>query len=130
VAAQLHEPARYVKLRARIVLLAVHGESQVLGLPIADQDGRSLGRIVTVDCSPQDPYTATWFVLRLNGLRRRWRAVPAQLAGWSVTDGTLRVRLRRQIVLTSPALSCPSLAAADSRTAVKNFYAQVAFSLP
>jgi len=58
----------------------IQGESQVLGLPASDCDGRRLGRIVAVDCAPQDSYTAVWFVLRLRGWRRGLRAVPSILA--------------------------------------------------
>ena len=62
--------------------MKIQGESQVLGLPVSNRDGRRLGRIVAVDCAPQDSYTAVWFVLRLRGWRRGLRAVPAEHARW------------------------------------------------
>jgi hypothetical protein len=98
----------------------IQGESQVLGLPIADRDGRRLGRIVAVDCAPQDPYTAMWFVVRIGGWRHGLRAVPAEHAAW-YAGGGLDVPVRREVVLASPAPATADLDAA-SRIAVADYY--------
>jgi hypothetical protein len=98
----------------------IQGEGQVLGLPVADVDGRRLGRIVAVDCAPQDSYMAVWFVLRLRGWRRALRAVPAQRARW-YTGGGLEVPVRREVVFASPALAAAALDT-RSRIAVADYY--------
>jgi hypothetical protein len=98
----------------------IQGESQVFGQPIRDIDGRRFGRIVAVDCSPEDPYTATLFMVRLRGLRRRLRAVPAQQAQWHAAGG-LQVPLRRDVLLGSPDLSGSCLDAC-ARAAVQEYY--------
>jgi hypothetical protein len=81
----------------------IQGEAQVVGRLVRDCDGRSLGRVVAVECAP-DPYTATWFVLRLPGWRRQLRAVPASRAAWHGA-GTLSVPCPRAVVVQSPPLS-------------------------
>ena len=63
--------------------MKIQGESQVVGLPVADTDGRRLGRNAAVDYTPQDPHAAAWFVVRLHGWRRGLRAVPAERSGLS-----------------------------------------------
>jgi membrane-associated protein len=83
----------------------IQGESQVLGQPIRDSDGRRFGRIMAVDCSPEDPYTAALFMLRLRGLRRRLRAVPAQQARWHAAGG-LQVPLRRWVLVCAAVGAC------------------------
>jgi len=99
----------------------VQGEAQLLHVPVADSGGRRLGRVVAVDCSP-DPYSAAWLVLRLRGLRRQLRAVPAREANFPPI-GELAVPYSRAVVRASPALSSTSLNVAVCRAAVEAFYA-------
>jgi hypothetical protein len=92
-------------------------------MPVVDQDGYPLGRIAAAYCTP-DPLTAVWFVLRLPGLRRRWRAVPARWAQWNdFTRTGLCVPYRREHVLASPVVDENSLDAAHYRGEVEVFYA-------
>jgi len=98
----------------------IQGENQLLGLPVADCNGRRLGRILAVDCAPEDSYTAVWFVLRLRGWRRGLRAVPAERARWSAERG-LDVPVRREAVLASPAPAAAELDA-RSRLAIADYY--------
>jgi hypothetical protein len=95
----------------------------VLGLPVADMEGRHLGRVVAVDCAP-DPYSVAWFVVRLWGWRRHVRAVPARRAVWLPLGG-LGVPYLRPDVLASPALSEDGLHDLACRRAIEAFYAAV-----
>jgi hypothetical protein len=101
----------------------IQGESQVLGMPVVDVEGRRLGRIAVVDCAP-DPYTAVWFVLRLHGWRHQLRAVPAQHAQWG-TGADLQVPYRREQVYASPVLSDACVGSAGGHGAAEAFYASV-----
>jgi len=101
----------------------IQGESQVLGMPVADVDDRRLGHIVAVDCTP-DPYNAAWFVVRLHGWRLRLRAVPAHDADWSTGAG-LRVPYRRAQILASPTPSKDGAQDLACRRAIEAFYAAV-----
>jgi hypothetical protein len=100
--------------------LKVQGEAQLLNVPVADSGGRRLGRVVAVHCSP-DPYTAAWLIVRLRGLRRQLRAVPARDSHCTPT-GELMVPYRRADVYASPALSSAALAGTVRRAAVEAFY--------
>jgi len=101
----------------------IQDASQVLGIPVADVDGRRLGRIVAVDCTPE-PYTAAWFVLRLRGWRLRLRAVLAHDVDWSIGPG-LRVPYRRAQILASPTTPGDGLQDLARRGAIEAFYAAV-----
>ena len=103
--------------------MKIQGESQVLGMPVADVDDRRLGHIVAVDCTP-DPYNAAWFVVRLHGWRRGLRAVPAHDADWSTGAG-LRVSYRRAQILASPTPSKDGAQDLACRRAIEAFYAAV-----
>jgi hypothetical protein len=48
-------------------------------------DGRRVGRVVAVACGP-DPYTLSRVAIRLRGLQRGIRLVPASHASWHDTD--------------------------------------------
>jgi hypothetical protein len=50
---------------------------------VVDEDGRRLGRLATAygNYTP-DLYHMVWLVVRLPGIRRRWRAIPARQACW------------------------------------------------
>jgi hypothetical protein len=96
---------------------------RVLGVPVVDPDGNRLGRVAAAYCTP-DPIRAVWLVLRLPGLRQRWRAVPAHNARWSNTAHTrLWVPHRRDQVLASPIVDEDSLDTAGGRGEVDLFYA-------
>jgi len=101
----------------------IQDASQVLGMPVADLDGRRLGRIVAVDCT-SDPYTAAWFVVRLVGWQHRLRAVPAHNADWSTGAG-IHVPYRRAQILASPTPSKDGVHDLACRRAIEAFYAAV-----
>jgi hypothetical protein len=101
----------------------IEWDTQLLGSPVVDQDGHRLGRVAAAYCTP-DLDTAVWFVLRLPGLRRRWRAVPARHADWNDTaHRSLWVPHRREQVLASPVVDEDSLEADGRRGEVEQFYA-------
>jgi hypothetical protein len=106
---------------------------EVLGLRVIDSDGRPLGRVGTAYCSSK-PLALVWLVVRVSGLRRRFRAVPAFGACWNDHAGrVLRVRHRRSQVLASPIADDESLDTAHGRTRFEQFYAvtlQTAIATP
>ncbi len=103
--------------------MKIQDASQVLGMPVADVEGRGLGRVVAVDCT-SDPYTAAWFVVGLGGWRLRLRAVPAEDADWSNGAG-LRVPYRRAQIFASPTPSEDGAQNLACRRAIEAFYAAV-----
>lgn len=106
------------------VEVKIQSETQVLGRPVRDGQGRRLGRVVAVDCAP-DPYTAAWFLLHLSGWRRQLRAVPACSASWD-KHGALAVPYPRQVVEQSPQRSRDGQGAAFVAGELEAFYAAVA----
>lgn len=103
--------------------LRIEADPCLLGVRVVDIDGRRLGRLVAAYCTA-DPYMVAWVVVRLPGLRRHWRAVPAREAGWGDdTQTNLRVAHRRVQVLSSPAVDEDSLDTALGRARVARFYA-------
>jgi hypothetical protein len=94
-------------------------------MPVVDEDGRRLGRLVAAYCAP-DPYTVVWLVLRLPGVRRRWRAVPAELTQCNTaSEISLQVPYRREQVLASPVVDEDSLDTSRCRGEVEAFYSRV-----
>jgi hypothetical protein len=80
----------------------IQERTRLLGVSVVDEDGRRLGRVAAAYCSP-DLGAVVWFVLRLPGFRRRWRAVPARGAHPNDAEGaSLWVPYRRVRVLASP----------------------------
>jgi hypothetical protein len=64
-----------------------------------------------------------WLVVRLPGLSRRWRAIPARDARWAdATQVRLRVTYRRADVLASPEVTTETLDSSAGRDRVKQFY--------
>jgi hypothetical protein len=57
----------------------VQWQTQLRGRQVVDEDGRRLGRLATAygNCTP-DLYNVVWLVVRLPGIRPRWRAMPAE----------------------------------------------------
>ena len=103
--------------------MKIQWESHLLGMPVVDADGRRLGRVAAGYCTP-DPYLVVWFVLRLPGVRRRWRPVPAEGARGNTGAVTgLWVPYRREQVLASPVVDLDSLGTARCRSEVEAFYA-------
>jgi hypothetical protein len=95
---------------------------QLLGVRVVDIGGNRLGRLAAAYCTP-DPLVAVWLILRLTGVRRRWRAVPAQQARWTdATQTILRVGYPRSQVLSSPAVDENSLDTAAGRVPLEHFY--------
>ena len=81
--------------------MKIQDETQVVGRPVHDLQGRRLGRAVSVHCAP-DPYTVEWLLVRLRGWGRSLRVVPA--ASMSLDEGgVLTVPFTREIVRGSPA---------------------------
>ena len=102
--------------------MKIQWETQLLGLPVADEVGRRLGRVAAVYCTG-DLSTVVWLVVRLPGIRRRWRAIPAGQACWDDAEQiTLRVPFRRERVLASPNVDEDTLDSADRRNEVGQFY--------
>ena len=95
----------------------------LLGRPVVDEASRRLGRVAAAYCT-LDPDMVVWFVLRLPGLRRQWRAVPAEGAHWNNSAATvLWVPFPREQVLASPIVDEDSLGRARRRGEVEAFYA-------
>ncbi len=95
----------------------------VLGLRVVDPDGRRLGRLAAAYCTP-DPLTAVWLVVRLPGVPRRWRAVPARDAVWhDPAQTTVRVAYPRPRVLASPPVDEDRMDTAAGRAPAERFYA-------
>ena len=95
----------------------------LLGLRVIDTDGRPLGRVAAAYCSP-DPLTVVWLVVRVPGLRRRYRAVPAFGARWDDHARTvLHVCHSRAQVLSSPVADEDSLDTMLGRGRFEEFYA-------
>lgn len=103
--------------------MRIQEQTRLLGVAVVDEDGRRLGRVAAAYCSP-DLGAVVWFVLRLPGFRRRWRAVPARGAHWNNAAGmSLWVPYRRERVLASPVVDEDSLDTARGRGDVEAFYA-------
>ena len=93
-----------------------------LGLRLIDTDGRPLGRVAAAYCSPH-PLRVVWLVVRVPGLRRRCRAVPATSACWHDHARTaLRVGHSRAQVLSSPVADVESLDTMHGRARFEEFY--------
>ena len=94
----------------------------LLGVRVVDADGLRLGRVAAAYCTA-DPYAVVWVVVRLPGLRRRWRAVPADEACWAdATQTRLRLVHRRVRVRASPAVDVDTLDSSAGRARVQRFY--------
>jgi hypothetical protein len=94
----------------------------LLGVRVIDSDGRRLGRVATAYCTA-DPLAVVWLVVRLPGLSRRWRAIPAQDACWTdATHRRLGVTYQRAEVLASPDVTTDSLDFSAGRAPVERFY--------
>jgi hypothetical protein len=102
-------------------VVKIQSVGHLIGRPASSQDGHQLGRIVAVDCAPDDPYDAMWFVIRRGRLRAHLRAVPTEEASWG-SDG-LVVAFTRGMVMHSPALDGHGLSDAGARTAATAYYA-------
>jgi hypothetical protein len=101
----------------------IQWETQLLGMPVLDVDGRRLGRVGAAYWLP-DPLRVVWFVVRLPGVRRRRRAVPAERAQWDTkAEIDLRVPYRHEQMLASPVVDEDSLGSASCRGEVEVFYA-------
>lgn len=110
--------------------MEIEWESRLLGVRVVDRDGHRLGRIAAAYYIP-NPFTAVWFVLRLPGLRGRWRAVPARRAFWTDSAQTsVCVPYRRELVLASPVVDENSLDAVRRRGEVELFYASASGEPP
>jgi hypothetical protein len=95
---------------------------ELLGVRVVDAEGRRLGRLATAYFTAE-PFAVVWLVVRLPGLPRRWRAIPAQDAEWAnATQVRLRVTHRRAEVLASPPVDTDSLDTSSGRAPVDRFY--------
>jgi hypothetical protein len=104
--------------------------TELLGVRVVDAEGLRLGRLVTAYYTA-DPFAVVWLVVRLPGLSRRWRAVPAKDAGWAdATQLRLRVAHRRAEVLASPAVDTNSMDTGPGRVPVERFYQSSSVGTP
>jgi hypothetical protein len=107
-----------------VIGVKIRWETHLLGMPVVDADGRRLGRVAAAYCTPA-PYLVVWLVVRLPGVRRRWRAVPAEGAHRITGAATgLWVPYRREQVLASPVVDLDSLDSARRRAEVGAFYSR------
>jgi len=81
----------------------IQGSSQVLGQPVITTDGRRTGIVIRMRRRDDDPYTVTWMLIRLRGIRRRLRAVPAADATVLPYRGVRVPYDRHQIIASPPA---------------------------
>jgi len=103
----------------------VQWDTELVGRPVVDEDGHRLGRVTTAygTCTP-DLYSVVWLVVRLPGIRRRWRAIPATEACWDDAGQTrLWVPYQRAQIQASPAVDHNALDDAARRNDVEQFYA-------
>jgi hypothetical protein len=95
---------------------------ELLGVRVVDADGHRLGRLASAYCTV-DPSAVVWLVVRLPGLSRRWRAIPAADASWAdATQIRLQVTWKRTEVLASPEVDADSLDSSAMRGLVERFY--------
>lgn len=99
--------------------MKLQGEEQVLGQALHDLIGRRIGRITAVTWA-EDRWTAGWFTVRLPGVGRRARAVPAGRA--SCGGGGLAVPYSPLQVRRSPAIESPLPTATGLAREVARYY--------
>ena len=98
--------------------MKIQSDAQVIGQDLLDIAGNRIGSICAVTCAER--YDAAWFVVRLRGLRRQYRGVPATAGRW--VDRAVGVDVAADLVARSPSLTGPS-ALDDSLTrALAAFY--------
>jgi hypothetical protein len=99
----------------------IHDELPVRGRTVRDSAGHRLGRIVEIDYAATGTSEA-WYLLRLTGWRREFRAVPAVSARRG-TRRSVQLAFTRAAVLGSPQLSRQGRRHGVSRSELRAFYA-------
>jgi hypothetical protein len=102
--------------------MKIQSVRQVIGLPVGSLDGHRPGRVVAVECAPDNPYDVIWVVVRRGWLRAELRAVPAEEAVLT-PEGILGVPFTRAEVMASPALDVRGLADISARALAAAYYA-------
>lgn len=102
----------------------IHDQIPVRGRTVRDSAGHRLGRIVAIEYAATGSCEA-WYLLRLTGWRREFRAVPAAAAR---RGQRLWVQLvcSRATVLSSPQLSRRGRHYGFSRRELRAFYTSAA----
>lgn len=97
-----------------------HRRVPPLNWPVFGVNGVELGTVLSVQCDPADA-RPEWLLIRLCGLRRRLRLVPAANATWQ-SPGRLTVPYREDQVIASPQATDTSITEPEWRQRVLHFY--------